>query len=184
MILRGVQKTAAVIDQWTFTVSCSKTCQYTPVHFVVAVGNFGLCMRWLMSCMQQLCACCALRTCHYVCASLWLPSFPLSCTGYNFLRTRQGEQEYRNCIMDMSLHKTQLTKYLFTVSYSSSLPLFLKLQKSNLGNLVMRVMISIPIPFIWLFYQLGWERQLNCLIFVVVPKLKFSPQILTARIHF
>ena len=35
---------------------------YTPVYYVVAVGNYGLCMRWWVSCMQQLRTCCALRT--------------------------------------------------------------------------------------------------------------------------
>ena len=35
---------------------------YTPVPYVVAVGNYGLCMRWWVSCMQQLRTCCALRT--------------------------------------------------------------------------------------------------------------------------
>ena len=58
-----------------------------------------------VSCMNQLCTCYALRTFYSAHASLLrqrqalyyallqLPSLPLSCTGYNFLVTRRGEQD-------------------------------------------------------------------------------------------
>ena len=88
---------------------------YTPVHLVESVGNCELCMRWCpafssythaMHCelviMHELVNDACVK--HEIKRSCKLPSLPLLCTGYNFLLTQQGGQEYNRSLFAEIFH--------------------------------------------------------------------------------
>ena len=98
----------------------------TLVHLVQSVGNWTV--YETVSCMQQLCTCmlcafvahvmlCALvitHGLHYnaIMHNCKLPSVPLSCTGYNFLLTQQGEQEYSFWLFVMPFFMSHCLLYI------------------------------------------------------------------------
>ena len=80
-----------------------QTIHYSPVHLVESVGYCGLCIRqclaWISYAHVMYCELVITRSLcydasakHKIMSNCRLPSLTLSCAGYNFLLTSQGEQ--------------------------------------------------------------------------------------------